>query len=67
MAVELYNPSRHCVYLALPTSDGEKPLALVFDASAEGPYHVVATLTVEEAYPLARIFSDGLPTWILPQ
>ncbi|MBS5328220.1 MAG: hypothetical protein KHX99_03370, partial [Atopobium sp.] len=42
MAVELYNPSRHCVYLALPTSDGEKPLALVFDASAEGPYHVVA-------------------------
>lgn len=67
MAIELYNPSRHCVYLALPTSDGEKPLALVFDASAEGPYHVVATLTVEEAYPLARIFSDGLPTWILPQ
>ena len=67
MAVELYNPSRHCVYLALPTSDGEKPLALVFDASAEGPYHVVATLTVEEAYPLARIFSDGLPTWILPE
>lgn len=67
MAVELYNPSRHCVYLALPTSDGEKPLALVFDASAEGPYHVVATLTVEEAYPLARIFSDGLPSWILPQ
>lgn len=67
MAVELYNPSKHCVYLALPTSDGEKPLALVFDASAEGPYHVVATLTVEEAYPLARIFSDGLPTWILPQ
>ena len=67
MAVELYNPSRHCVYLALPTSDGEKPLALVFDASAKGPYHVVATLTVEEAYPLARIFSDGLPTWILPQ
>ena len=67
MAVELYNPSRHCVYLALPTSDGEKPLALVFDASAGGPYHVVATLTVEEAYPLARIFSDGLPSWILPQ
>lgn len=67
MAVELYNPSKHCIYLALPTSDGEKPLALVFDASAEGPYHVVATLTVEEAYPLARIFSDGLPTWILPQ
>ena len=67
MAVELYNPSRHCIYLALPTTDGEKPLALVFDASAEGPYHVVATLTVEEAYPLARIFSDGLPTWILPQ
>ena len=67
MAVELYNPSKHCVYLALPTTDGEKPLALVFDASAEGPYHVVATLTVEEAYPLARIFSDGLPTWILPQ
>ena len=67
MTVELYNPSRHCVYLALPTSDGEKPLALVFDASAEGPYHVVATLTVEEAYPLARIFSDGLPSWILPQ
>ncbi len=67
MAVELYNPSRHCVYLALPTSDGEKPLALVFDASAEGPYHVVAALTIEEAYPLARIFSDGLPTWILPQ
>ena len=67
MAVELYNPSRHCVYLALPTSDGEKPLALVFDASAEGPYHVVAALTIEEAYPLARIFSDGLPSWILPQ
>lgn len=67
MAVELYNPSKHCVYLALPTSDGKKPLALVFDASVEGPYHVVATLTVEEAYPLARIFSDGLPTWILPQ
>ena len=67
MAVELYNPSKHCVYLVLPTSDGEKPLALVFDASAEGPYHVVATLTVEEAYPLARIFSDGLPSWILPQ
>lgn len=67
MAVELYNPSKHCLYLALPTTDGEKPLALVFDASAEGPYHVVATLTVEEAYPLARIFSDGLPTWILPQ
>ena len=67
MAVELYNPSRHCVYLALPTSDGEKPLALVFDASIEGPYHVVATLTVEEAYPLARIFSDGLPAWIMPE
>ena len=67
MAVELYNPSKHCVYLALPTSDGEKPLALIFDASAEGPYHVVATLTVEEAYPLARIFSDGLPSWILSQ
>lgn len=56
MAVELYNPSKHCVYLALPTTDGEKPLALVFDASAEGPYHVVAALTIEEAYPLARIF-----------
>mgnify|MGYP006971300049 CR=1 FL=1 len=67
MAVELYNPSKHCVYLALPTTDGEKPLALVFDASAEGPYHVVAALTIEEAYPLARIFSDGLPSWILPQ
>ena len=67
MAVELYNLSRHCVYLALPTSDGEKPLALVFDTSAEGPYHVVTTLTIEEAYPLARIFSDGLPTWILPE
>lgn len=67
MAVELYNPSKHCVYLALPTSDGKKPLALVFDASAEGPYHVVAALTIEEAYPLARIFSDGLPSWILPQ
>ena len=67
MTVELYNPSKHCIYLALPTTDGEKPLALVFDASAEGPYHVVATLTVEEAYPLARIFSDGLPSWILPQ
>ena len=25
MAVELYNPSKHCVYLALPTTDGEKP------------------------------------------
>ena len=67
MAVELYNPSKHCVYLALPTTDGEKPLALVFDTSAEGPYHVVAALTIEEAYPLARIFSDGLPSWILPQ
>ena len=67
MAVELYNPSRHCVYLALPTSDGEKPLALVFDTSAEGSYHVVTTLTIEEAYPLARIFSDGLPSWILPE
>ena len=67
MAVELYNPSKHCIYLALPTTDVGKPLALVFDTSAEGPYHVVATLTVEEAYPLARIFSDGLPTWILPQ
>ena len=67
MAVELYNPSKHCIYLALPTFDGEKPLALVFDTSAEGPYHVVATLTVEEAYPLARIFTDGLPSWILPQ
>lgn len=66
MAVELYNPSRHCVYLALPTTDGEKPLALVFDVSAEGPYRVVTTLTVEEAYPLARIFSDGLPAWIMP-
>ena len=67
MAVELYNPSRHCIYLALPTTDGEKSLALVFDTSAEGPYRVVATLTIEEAYPLARIFSDGLPSWILPQ
>ena len=67
MAVELYNPSKHCIYLALPTSDGEKPLALVFDASAEGPYHVVAALTIEEAYPLARIFSEGLPSWIFPQ
>lgn len=67
MAVELYNPSKHCIYLALPTSDGEKPSVLVFDTSTEGLYHVVATLTVEEAYPLARIFSDGLPTWILPQ
>ena len=46
---------------------GEKPSVLVFDTSAEGLYHVVATLTVEEAYPLARIFSDGLPTWILPK
>ena len=67
MAVELYNPSKHCVYLALPTTDGEKPLALVFDVSAEGPYRVVATLTIDEAYPLARIFSDGLPAWIMPQ
>ena len=67
MAVELYNLSRHCVYLALPTSDGEKPLALVFDVSAEGPYRVVATLTIDEAYPLARIFSDGLPAWIMPE
>lgn len=67
MAVELYNPSKHCIYLALPTTDGEKPLALVFDVSAEGPYRVVATLTIEEAYPLARIFSDGLPAWIRPQ
>ena len=66
MAVELYNPSKHCVYLALPTSDGEKPLALVFDTSTEGPYHVITTLTIEEAYPLARIFSDGLPAWIMP-
>lgn len=67
MAVELYNPSRHCIYLALPTTDGEKPLALVFDVSAEGPYQVITTLTIEEAYPLARIFSDGLPAWIMPQ
>ena len=67
MAVELYNPSKHCIYLVLPTSDGEKPLALVFDTSAEGPYHVVTTLTIEEAYPLARIFSDGLPAWIMPE
>ena len=67
MAVELYNPSKHCVYLALPTTDGEKPLALVFDVSAEGPYQVITTLTIEEAYPLARIFSDGLPAWIMPQ
>ncbi|MBF0910866.1 MAG: hypothetical protein HXK47_05265 [Atopobium sp.] len=67
MAVELYNPSKHCIYLALPTTDGEKPLALVFDVSAEGPYRVVATLTIEEAYPLARIFSDGLPAWIMPE
>ena len=67
MTVELYNPSKHCVYLALPTTDGEKPLALVFDIPAEGPYRVVAILTIEEAYPLARIFSDGLPSWILPQ
>ena len=67
MAVELYNPSKHCIYLALPTSDGEKPLVLVFDTSAEGPYHVITTLTIEEAYPLARIFSDGLPAWIMPQ
>ena len=67
MAVELYNPSKHCVYLALPTTDGEKPLALLFDTSTEGPYHVVATLTIDEAYPLARIFSDGLPAWIMPQ
>ena len=67
MAVELYNPSKHCIYLTLPTSDGEKPLALVFDTSAEGPYHVITTLTIEEAYPLARIFSDGLPAWIMPE
>lgn len=67
IAVELYNPSKHCIYLALPTSDGEKPLALVFDVSAEGSYHVITTLTIEEAYPLARIFSDGLPAWITPQ
>lgn len=67
MAVELYNPSKHCIYLALPTTDGEKPLALVFDTSAEGPYQVITTLTIEEAYPLARIFSDGLPAWIMPQ
>ena len=67
MAVELYNPSKHCIYLALPTTDGEKPLALVFDTSAEGPYRVVATLTIDEAYPLARIFSDGLPAWIVPE
>lgn len=67
MAVELYNPSKHCIYLALPTTDGEKPLALVFDTSAEGSYHVVTTLTIEEAYPLARIFSDGLPAWIMPE
>ena len=67
MAVELYNPSKHCIYLALPTSDGEKPLALVFDVSAEGSYHVITTLTIEEAYPLARIFSDGLPAWIMPK
>ncbi len=67
MAVELYNPSKHCVYLALPTTDGEKLLALVFDTSAEGPYRVVATLTIEEAYPLARVFSDGLPAWIMSE
>lgn len=67
MAVELYNPSKHCIYLALPTTDGEKPLALVFDTSAEGPYRVITTLTIEEAYPLARIFSDGLPAWIMPE
>ena len=67
MAVELYNPSKHCVYLALPTTDGEKPLALVFDTSAEGPYQVITTLTIEEAYPLARVFSDGLPAWIMPE
>ena len=67
MAVELYNPSKHCVYLALPTTDGEKPLALVFDTSAEGSYHVITTLTIEEAYPLARILSDGLPAWIMSQ
>ncbi len=67
MAVELYNPSKHCIYLALPTTDVGKPLALVFDTSAEGPYRVVATLTIEEAYPLARIFSDGLPAWIMPE
>lgn len=67
MAVELYNPSKHCIYLALPTTDVGKPLALVFDTSAEGPYRVVATLTIEEAYPLARIFSDGLPAWIRPE
>ena len=67
MVVELYNPSKHCIYLALPTTDGEKPLALVFDTSAEGPYQVITTLTIEEAYPLARIFSDGLPAWIMPQ
>lgn len=67
MAVELYNPSKHCIYLALPTTDVGKPLALVFDTSAEGPYHVVATLTIEESYPLARIFSDGLPAWIMPK
>lgn len=67
MAVELYNPSKHCIYLALPTTDVGKPLALVFDTSAEGPYHVITTLTIEEAYPLARIFSDGLPAWIMPK
>lgn len=67
MVVELYNPSKHCIYLALPTTDGEKPLALVFDTSAEGPYQVITTLTIEEAYPLARVFSDGLPAWIMPQ
>ena len=67
MAVELYNPSKHCIYLALPTTDVGNPLALVFDTSAEGPYRVVATLTIEEAYPLARIFSDGLPAWIMPE
>ena len=65
IVVELYNPSKHCIYLALPTTDGEKPLALVFDIPAEGPYRVVTTLTIEEAYPLARIFSDGLPAWIM--
>ena len=67
MAVELYNPSKHCIYLALPTTDVGKPLALVFDTSAEGPYHVITTLTIEEAYPFARIFSDGLPAWIMPE
>ena len=68
MAVQIYNPSQNCTYLALPAYHNEKLIALVFDNSEESKlYTVIETLNIEEAYPLARIFSDGLPQWILPK